>query len=241
MKLNLFITVIFILIFSLDICPQNSVILRLKGNYNFFSMSDETALQNDLLSEVNTQGIPAEAVESFPPYYGLEFQLLFIAKSDPGKEYHVGLFFDQSSTGGRIDYKDYSGEIKVDQLFKAFSIGPIGEITKDVGNNFNLAVALKIPLIFGSFKIKSESRLGTMTNSQEIDFSAFTVGLEPGISLSYLFHKVSIGINMDWLIAFPSSYTLDSNSDLKLLNQSGDPVSIGMNGARFGLALGYRL
>ncbi|MDR3667877.1 MAG: hypothetical protein P4L35_13625 [Ignavibacteriaceae bacterium] len=40
-------------------------------------------------------------------------------------------------------------------------------------------------------------------------------------------------------MAIPASYTLDSNSDAKLLNSSGEPISMGINGWRFGLALGY--
>ena len=241
MKLIPFITVIFIILFSLDICPQNLAIFRVKGTYNFFSMSDESGLQNDLLNQLTGQVIPAVAVESFPPYYGLQLQLVYILRSNAGKEYHLGFFLDQASTGGRIDYKDYSGEIKLDQLFQAFSFGPVGEVVKDLGNNFNITLGLNVPLIFGSFKIKSYSRIATSVNNQEVDFSAFTVGLEPGLTLSYLFHNVSVGINMDFLMAFSSSYTLDSNSELKLLNNSGNPVTMGMNGVRLGLVLGYRL
>jgi hypothetical protein len=44
---------------------------------------------------------------------------------------------------------------------------------------------------------------------------------------------------MNYLSAFSSSYTLESNSDVKLLNKSGDPIIVGINGWRFGLALGY--
>ena len=239
MKMNHIITVIFIILLSIDICPQNLAIVRLKGTYNFFAMSDETAMQNDLLKDLKVQGIPAIATESFPPYYGLQLQLVYIIKSNSGKEYHLGFFFDQASTGGRIDYKDYSGEIKVDQLFKAFSFGPTGELNKDLGGNFNCTLGLSIPLIFGSIGVKNESRIGNNINTQQVDFLSFTVGIESGITFSYLLQNISIGINLDRLIAFSSSYTLDTNSDVKLLNNAGDPVTMGMNGPRFGLTLGY--
>jgi hypothetical protein len=240
MKLIYFFTIIFLIFLSIDICPQDVVIVRLKGTYNFFSMSDETAMQKDLLQEILNQNVPAVASESFPPDYGVQFQFLYILTSKTGKEYHLGFFFDHASTNARIDFKNSSGEFKLDQQFKAFSFGPVGELYKDLGSNFNFTVGLSLPLIFGSFGVKAESRTGNNVSTQQFDFSSVTLGFEPGFTLSYLFQHVTLGINMDYLAAFSSSYYLNSDSEVKLLNKSGDPISMGMNGWRFGLALGYR-
>jgi hypothetical protein len=230
--------VLLVLISSINIFPQAHISFSVTGTYNLFGMTDETGIQNQLLQQIHDQGIPAVATESFPAYYGMQFRIMFIFPDTSEIKYLLGPYLDVASTGGRIDYKDYSGEVKVDQLFSAYSLGFSGEMKIPLNNNFYLSPSLSIPLIFGSFKVKSDTRIGNSSTTQELDFNATSFGFQPGISLSYDYSHFTIGINASYLISLATTYTLDSNANAELLNSQGGKVTMGMNGVRLGIILG---
>jgi hypothetical protein len=230
---------IIILFASINIYPQVHVLISVSGTYNSFNMTDEAGIQHELLQQLQLQNIPALATETFPAHSGMQFQLLFRIDNPSGIKYFVGPYLDIASTGGRIDYKDYSGEIKIDQLFKAYSFGITGEIKIPVADNFYLSPSLSIPIIFGSMQINSETRVGDYKDSQNYSFAATSFGLQPSIALGYDYSKFTIGLNLSYLLCMPTSYSPESNSEAFLKNNNGEKVTIGMNGLGLGVILGY--
>ena len=202
-------------------------------------MSDEIVIQNELLQQVQALNIPAVATETFPAHIGMQFRIMIVAANSSGIDYLLGPYLDVASTGGRIDYKDYSGEVKIDQIFKAYSIGITGEIKIPVGNNFHLSPSFSIPLIYGTMQVANETRIGENTVSQDLNFTATTIGLQPGFTVGYDISKISFGLHLSYLFSFPASYTLNSNSNIKLQNKHGDQITMGTTGFRLGLILGY--
>jgi hypothetical protein len=201
-------------------------------------MSDETVLQDDLLQQIKALGIPAVVTESFPGTPGIQFQVLWIGHKASGKEYHLGFFIDKASTNGRIYYKSYSNEFKVDELFKAYSFGPTGELCAPLSDKINFALGMSLPLIFGYFDVTSENNSG-INSISSLSFNTFTLGIEPGISVYYCHNGLNLGINLDYLFRFAASYNYSENYDASLKTRSGGDVNMGMTGGRLGFLIGY--
>jgi hypothetical protein len=202
-------------------------------------MKDESGIQDQLLQQLQGLGIPASKTESFPPDIGIQIRLLIIIQGNSGIEYRLGPYIDYASTEGRIDYKDYSGEIKVDQVFNAISVGITSEMKFALDDNFYLSPTFSMPVIFGSLHFTSDTRVGDKSASNGFEFLATAFGLQPGISLSYEYSDFTLGLNASYLLCFSSSYTLNSNNDVILMNESGLKAGIGMTGPRLAFILGY--
>ncbi|MDR3610477.1 MAG: hypothetical protein P4L27_07945 [Ignavibacteriaceae bacterium] len=102
-----------------------------------------------------------------------------------------------------------------------------------------LSPTFSIPVIFGFLNFTSDTRVGDQSASNGIDFLATAFGLQPGISLSYEYSDFTLGLNASYMLCFSSSYTLDSNNDATLINESGLKAGMGMTGPRLGFILGY--
>lgn len=233
---------IFILffVFGLKITfSQSYISLRTTGEYNIFSMSDLKKVQTEIQSDMINSGIPASIVESFPPYFGLQLEIVLPATFINAADLNYGFLIDFSSTGGRVDYKDYSGEVKFDQVVKAFSFGVLIEFQKIKNEHLFFTYGLKVPLIIASLDNKGTTIIGDNYSENNFKFNSFSVGIEPNFNLFYAVNNFIFGVSLGYLICIPSNYTYSENSDAFLQKRNGDPVTIGTNGLRLGLKVGY--
>ncbi len=63
-----------------------------------------------LQSLFNNTWIGTRTIDSFPAYYNYQIQAAYYFSPD----FLAGVYTDYTSTGGRVDYKDYSGEMRND-------------------------------------------------------------------------------------------------------------------------------
>lgn len=205
---------------------------------NSFEAGDLRSMQAELAEQIRGSGIDASIVESFPNYYGLQFQFVFSNSKTPYRGLAWGGYFDLASTGGRIQYKDYSGEVTADEILSAYSLGFLLEervlITSELECSFNVGV----PFIWCYLDYALTTRIGSSSHKENPGFNAFSAGLKPGISVEYTLNRFVIGLSLDYLVCIPVAFKLNNNSDATLTTTNGKNVTMGLNGIKAGLGIG---
>jgi hypothetical protein len=225
------------IVFSFICCLsfENRAQIFVKVNYNFFDMSGLKDLQSDILSDIKNQGIEARITESYPAFFGFQAGLLFPLE----EKFFIGGFFDHTSTGGRIHYSDYSGEIKADQIAKANSIGGILSLKAVNKELFNLDIQLCARFIFISFDNEFLFRIGEEQQKQKYSFSSFSFGIEPGVVPSLVLSSFNIGLSVSYLLSLSTTLEYDDYEEAYLTSSSGEKVGINWSGLKLGVIVIY--
>src|SRR5438034_902469 len=103
----------FLLLVNLAIAQVNVFV---GGGIGTYSMGDMKHLQQEFASEFPVQ---PKITSSFPAYW--MYEIGATVKLD--STISIGGNISYYSTGGRIDYSDYSGGLRLDQIATSFSIG----------------------------------------------------------------------------------------------------------------------
>jgi len=236
---NILITCLCLFIIYNTAYSQFARSVYVKGSYNFFNMSDLKNLQQEFYDDLIQQGIGAKITDSYPAHYGLQAGLLIPLALSSAKEIRLGGFVDFTSTGGRVHYSDYSGEIKIDQKATAVSIGAtisFSAYTKDI---FQLYLDLNTRIIFSKLKNEISSRLFEQTETQTLDFSSVSFGFEPAIVPSINVYPFNFGISVSYMLALPTTLQFSAYDGANLLNKNGDEVTINWSGFKLGLIAKY--
>jgi hypothetical protein len=209
----------------------------LKGTYNFFNMGKMEDLQDQLMAPYKEINIPIEAVESFPARPGWQIGFLYTLPHDSNVA--LGAFFDYASTGGRIHYQDYSGEVRADQILNAYSFGGILNIRFMKWEFTRLDFILSARLISSSLKNKFFVQIGDQSQSLELDFGSTSFGLEPGANYSVFMNLFKINFGISYLLNIPADLVYSEDDNAYLTDQNGKKVSLDWGGLRLGISFGY--
>ncbi|HRK55454.1 MAG TPA: hypothetical protein PK185_16185 [Cyclobacteriaceae bacterium] len=136
----------------------------LENGYGFYSMEDMKSLQGDYITQSR---VSLKKISSFPSYFNYGIGTGYELKS----KLEIGITYRYLSTGGRLDYSDYSGQARIDQLLRANAIGvytskPVNESTK-----WPLVLGINISRIYTTVDIETSLVLG----NDNIDSSTVTL------------------------------------------------------------------
>ena len=233
-KYTLFLLSCLLLLMATAGKAQNSNIF-LQLNYGSFQMKDMEKMQNKFATEVQ-KDFDARIVSSFPAYVGYELN----ANTKIGEGYQMGGYVSYYSTGGRIHYKDYSGEFKVDQLLLNFSVGMYNEFRIRQFTKSDLFFSTRAGVTFTEYQIISNLQVGSKQNADDITFNSINFHFSPGIGFRYPF-KEDFFIQADtrYEIQIPGPLHLSNNKDAKLIDDGGKELKANWDGLRLGLSFGY--
>lgn len=224
--------IILILLSFNSLFGQNDLSLKLFLGYNFYRFSDLKEFQKDLHSEIdNIYRINSRNVSSFPPY--LNFQLRILSKSiNFGVEnFSSGAFIEYSSSGSRIYYGDFSGELIAEQSIRIYSAGLSFEKNVFIGNDIKLNLGVNIPISYTTLN----NILSVRNNKDEALYESFTLGFEPFVGSYYYLGNYSIGIEIAYRATSSSDYSLENDDKVILQKADGEDVNNGINGFKIGL------
>jgi hypothetical protein len=227
------ITLLFIL--ASNIFSQTGSELFIEGNLNFFNMNDLKDFQTEILSALTSQGVPAKITNSYPAYFGIKTGFLISLSSLHEHGVRFGGFVKYMSTGGRVDYSDYSGEIKEDQVASSFSIGAIISIPVKDFKYVSLRADLQGMVIGSGFKYKHLFKIGDQQNKEEVDFSSTSAGIEPVLICFTRLGNFRVGLSLSYLITFPPELEADNYDNAYLQNKNGKRLTIDWGGFKFGI------
>jgi len=232
-------TVAFLLSFS--VCATHAQSISVGGALTFFKMTDLKSLQEELRDQLTVAGIPAKVTDQFPPTIGFLVGFQLPVGTVGGKDLVIGAFGGYASTGGRIHYQDYSGEVKNDQIAVAYSFGALVGARQPVSALFTLDFRLSLRFIRSTLRSASTYRVGTETHSEEFKFSSMSVGIEPTLQPSINLFGLTLAAPISYLACVPSPLEYEAKSNAYLIHSHGDKVLLDWSGFTLGLALGIEL
>jgi len=222
-KFNLTIIVIFVSMVSFSQ-------IRIEAGYGYgtYSLNDLRGMNSEILGNLPVEG---RITDDFPaqPYYnaGIFYQT--------SEKVYLGIIGNFNTTGSRISYKDYSGELKIDNILTSYSPG-IAAGFKLMDKKFSLYEETRISYAFTKLKMKEK----ILTSTDENVFKSSAVQIEPRFKLGYTISGLELGLHAGYLIDTGGKNRLTGNKDAVLqYTDSNEEIKTGWSGIRLGASVGY--
>lgn len=227
----------YFLVFSVYVCfpllvSGQHLIISFKETFGSFQMNGLSGLQNKM-----AQHSPAKVLQSFPNYYGSQITLVTGLKNNT----NIGIFWDYTSTGGRMDYQDYSGKLRTDQIVFRNALGVRYEEEPLAFNQLlSLTGGLQVSGLFSRLIIEEYIQVFNEHHSQKTKMKALGIGVEPDISLQLTKYNLLCRLGVGYQISFSKPFHLEGNKNAVLIHNN-DEVGPEWHGFRLGVTLGYLL
>jgi hypothetical protein len=225
------------LLLAILACPlgaiaQTSIYLKtIAGSYR---MSDMKGFQHELEEDMNAQGLPVKEVSSFPMSLQGELGFTWTTMNDN----LMGAYFGYAATRGKLQYKDYSGEVSETTTVARFTVG--------INASAILIAAVPEFSFYGAFgmafnfmELETKLTLQNQSDKESTTFSAVGIVLEPGLQYQKKYQRFNFTANAGYEFNFNGK--TNYKEDYHLLNRNDEKVIIDWSGMRIGLSVGYIL
>lgn len=222
----------------MSLLRAQSFTIRAELGYHNFDMSDLKSIQNNIVDDFGRREIKANVTDDFPSYLNSQFLISY----NINNLINIGIFYDFSSTGGRIYYQDYSGSYELDQKLNQKSYG----IQIERYFRFQKLENSQLSVFIRHYKIKSQ--LNTIEDiivmeNQVIYKSVYlseSFGFDQGARWEYFYQFFSIGIEASYRYHLKKAFHLKEHTDHKLIID-GKEVKPDWDGLIIRLSLGLNL
>ena len=190
--------IILILVFEgLYVAAQPVFGVELKTGYANFSMKElRSTIQSYEDSNRGYNGGSLKITNNYPGFitFGMRMFVGF-------KKWDVGMDYTRYSTGARVQYKDYSGEVGYDQIAIANTIGIFGRHSVFKTNKFHLKAGLLVSAYFSNVTANNYYRTNTTDDDDKINTSSVSLAITPTIEPAYYFtNQFYAGVNLGYCI-----------------------------------------
>lgn len=227
-------SIIFLLMLNIIVLGQKNIKLFTSLNYCNYSLSDLKKQQSEVLNGLITENIPAKITDSYPAYFGFKGGFLISLIEKEKSTFSIGPSIQHFSSGGRIHYEDYSGKVVMDQLVNSIGIGAVVQYELHSSSNFDLGLNFTLNYFFSGFENNLQFQVGSSTQSENLEFSSTSFGLEPEIIPSFKIGIIQIGASISYLIYSSSNLEFDDISEAYLVFENGNKVNLEWSGFRIG-------
>lgn len=207
-------------------------IFSIGGNYGTYSMKSMEQLQKNLKY---SSEYPVKVVESFPSRPGFELSFMRTFKKNS-----IGAFLSTASTGGRLSYADYSGELNYDLIVNMTSIAFNYEHTMVQKRWWELFISLRNGISFNELDITNEVRIGSESASETERFESKNITLYPGVGTRIFYQKFFLRPEIGYEAhIFKDNLRFKGREDA-YLELNSTQFKAEWDGLRLSLHLGYR-
>ncbi len=224
------ITLIFIFSVSMHWAGAQSIRIEMGSGMGSFKMDDLKELNATYLKLLP---VKAKITDDFPaqPFYNVA--VIYQTASNV----YYGLTGSYASTGSRVSYKDYSGELLFDNVLTSYSPG-IRAGWQFAGNKISFAAENTLSYSFSGLKMNEK----ILTTEEKRLFLSNSIQTEPGLRFSYRLSIIELSVKAGYLIDFKGENQPDGESDQVLyLSDSKNKVKNDWSGFRLGASLGIIL
>lgn len=209
-------------------------LITVKETYNSYDMGQLAALQNQVAAG---SVVPAKVLQAFPNFFGTQVTLYINFKSSA----RLGFFWEYTSTGGRIHYKDYSGVLRIDQILSRNAYGiKYEERPLNFNEVFSLVGGIGVSGLFTRMRTEDYIEVPYNKYLQETKMKALGIGLEPDVSLQCIKSRLVGRLGIGYQVSFSKPFHLVDNKNLVLI-YNNEEVGPQWDGFRIGVSLGYVL
>lgn len=234
-------SLIVLTIFGLFILPVSSnaqirfnlVVGGVKTNSE---LKEFALIQNTILNSYKKENVELKIVDNFPNRLNIEAEAFLDQLL--GGFLTMGTRINFYSTGTKLDYKDYSGQITEKCIYSRLTFGlyvstPVGNYTE----RFMLYPKVGFGILKTKVSFDSYFQLYTNSKSETMDFTASSLYVEPEVALRI---KIWSGIFVTGSVAFMIQQTaVPVNSDgLELEFTDQEPLEFNISGFQFRGGLG---
>ncbi len=208
-----------------------------KIGYGSFGMSGLRKMQNDIAWSYHLENISVAVVDEFPDFYTHDFSV----SMSINPTINLGISIGFLSSGGKLHYSDYSGEISIKNYLDCFIIGPFIELNIINKESFRILCKLDARLSSTDLKIIQDFTLLQTSISEQLDFVSTGINIEPSIAIEYNLSILSFRLELGYSMDFSDALHLKDDEDVKLITSGSDEVIPDWSGKRIGFVLGIRL
>lgn len=206
-----------VLILWIALAPLSTTMVTAQDNGISASFGGATFRMDDLkyIQEYILDSYPVEGavISSFPPFTSASVS--FFRQWFP--LVRIGAGYVYTSTGGKSDYSDYSGNISTIMLARSHRVGAFAAYTLFGNDHLDFSLFGRLDANITSLEITSAIYAGGYTNGLINKYRSVSPNGSVGLELTYRFKDLAIGIDGGYLVDLPGEL---SEKGTKLL----DPV-----------------
>jgi hypothetical protein len=193
-------------------------------------MSDMKAFQEELHQDL---AFDTRVTSSFPGYWFYELSLTSILPNNMV----LGGNLSYGSTGGRIHYRDYSGEIGSDQRIHFFSLVPsLGTSFTGHDESWRFLVDLRPGMIYSKFQFDVYQRIGQTQDAKDLSFTSINFSVQPTVTVQKEFGRFGVHATVGYhATVVRGKLYLKDGGKAYLLDRKGDEVYADWSGIRLGV------
>lgn len=161
--------------------------IQLRAGYDHYRLNDLRASQDGLQAEFRHQGIPIEAISTFPAYLSLQLN----AAVPLWGGHRGGISLGTGSTGARSHYADYSGEIRADWVAARRSVGVFVEQDAIQRRDFTGIVAIHFGADYAQITYDAAVQVGNESETFRQEITGRGFYLQPEVSAEWPIHSAA--------------------------------------------------
>lgn len=195
-----------------------------------YKLQDLKDLQDEIID-----GMPpgASITSSYPSFWYYELQ----ATSPAGSNFELGLRIGYGSTGGRVYYSDYSGELGSDQLVDFVSLSvAMGAYKSFFENRLRLMFDLRPGVAFSNLKVSFYQTIGGSQATDEFEVKSKNLTAEPTMTLTWFAGPVGLNLVAGYHLTVIQGALKTGGGTLAV---NGSEAGADWSGWRFGGGISY--
>jgi hypothetical protein len=225
---------VFLYLTLLSINAYNQVVsLSIGSGIGTCQMKDLKSFQNTLWSELPVE---AKVVSSFPvfPLYNIKVVV-------HTKYLEIGNAYSFTSTGSKIHYSDYSGEISILQIVNSHQASVLLYPVFSRTEKSKFLGLFKSTVVFNNYSLKQKFSVYDQAVSDQWDLKSTSLAFSLGLSYCIRMKPIEIRSEVEYLIDAKGALHLKEDRDSQLTDVDGTPVKTNWSGLRIGISIGLYL
>ncbi len=214
--------------------------IAVSPGYGMYSMKTlQRNLHKDLIEyKTDEYKVDYKAVENYPGNIFWGGELRYMYKSD----HHIGIGYQYHSTGARLSYMDYSGELRTDIINEGNILYLLYNRQYNVTEDFAITLLINYNLIFTNMDILDYTQLGSDVTTDKTACYSFAHALSLGFDFSQRLGALELGIRVTFMhdmnnLIISGDYMTDQKEKSEQLGET----EAEWNGIRAGLIFAYHL
>jgi len=204
--------------------------IAVNAGYATFNQRSLKDLQQEILSQMPPQG---KITNSFPGYLNYTVDAVFIDST-----YFVGILLGHTSTGGRIQYTDYSGSVTADQIVKMNYNGVVAAKRIASTKYGNIFLGANILAYRNKVNLSYSETIYDEHNKSTMQLKSLNIGLGGFVQIYKRMGRFFLKGYGGYEAHFATDLYYDTPENT-YKTSSGETVKVNADGVRLGLGVGY--
>lgn len=194
-----------------------------------FAMDDMKYLQENILSSYPIEGA---IISSFPPYFTASAEVVHQFFT----HFRAGAGYNYTTTGGRSDYSDYTGNVETDMTAISHRFGVSVNYSILAGERLDLSLYGELDANLSYLDISSTINVLGLTSGVQNKYSSISPTGSAGLELLYNFKESALGIEAGYLVDLQGELSnRESGTDLLDPNDRDRILTTDWSGWRLGI------